>query len=176
MSRDGKLVAFVRTGESGRRGSDLMVRSLADGKETRLAHDEAAIGGIAWSPDGSRLSYAAGAHSIRHEEAPEYSGAKIIYTITERTPGELFTISATGGKPLSLKTPVGFEGARWLDATHVIFERQSANFKKRTILAADVVSGAAIPFMRMLKTNSGASPAIRVRPRNLRPTADGSRS
>ena len=139
MSPDGKQVAFVRA--SGSAGSDLLVRSLSGAKETHLVHDDAGLGAIAWSPDGSRISYSAGARSIRHEEAPEYSGSKIIYTITERTPGQLFVIPASGGKPVSLKTPVGFEGARWLDATHVIFDRQSADFKKRTILVADIVSG-----------------------------------
>ncbi|HLX45191.1 MAG TPA: S9 family peptidase [Bryobacteraceae bacterium] len=143
ISPDGKQVAFVRTGESA--GSDLLVRSLVTAKETHLVHDDAGLGAIAWSPDGSRISYSAGARSIRHEEAPGYSGSKIIYTITERTPGQLFVIPASGGKPVSLKTPIGFEGARWLDATHVIFDRQSGDFKKRIILVADVVSGAVHP-------------------------------
>ena len=90
VSPDGKSVAFVRgagseRGSGRRGGSELWVRSLADGKETHLAQSDGAIGGIAWAPDGSKLSYSAGAQTIRHDEAPEYSGAKIIYTITERS-------------------------------------------------------------------------------------------
>ena len=139
LSPDGKLVAFLRGGSRG--GGDLWVRALADGKETHLAHDDAGLGEVSWSPDGSRLSYTKGARTIRHDEAPEYSGAKIIYTISERRPGELFVVSATGGRPLSLKTPIGFGGARWVDAAHLVFERQSADFKKRTIFVADVMNG-----------------------------------
>ena len=84
ISTDRTRVAFVRS--SGSTGHDLFVRTLAGGNETRLVHDENGIQGVAWSPDGSHISYSAGARSIRHEEAPEYSGAKIIYTITERIP------------------------------------------------------------------------------------------
>src|SRR5215469_13455104 len=65
LSPDGKSVAFTRGGASGRRsGSDLFLRSLADGTETHLAHSDAALGGIAWSPDGATISYSAGARSI----------------------------------------------------------------------------------------------------------------
>ena len=146
LSPDGKSVALVRGGASGRRGGgDLFIRSLADGKETHLTHSDAGLGGIAWSPDGSKLSYSAGAQTIRHDEAPDYSGAKIIYTITERKPGELFVISAAGGQPVALKTEIGFEGAHWMDAKHVVFERQSADFKKQTIFIADVATGESHP-------------------------------
>ena len=142
LSPDGKSVALVRAGAGGRRsGSDLFLRSLADRTETHLAHSDAGLGGIAWSPDGANISYSAGARSIRHDESPEYSGAKIIYTITERRAGELFVVSAKGGQPVSLKTPIGFEGAHWVDAKHVVFERQSGDFKTRTIFVADAASG-----------------------------------
>ena len=90
-SPDGARVAFVRrrpARRAGRAARDLVVRSLADGKETRVAHDDHGIGALSWAPDGAHLAYAAGSESIRHEQTPEYSGAKIIYTITERTPGQ----------------------------------------------------------------------------------------
>lgn len=137
LSPDGKNIALVR---SSGRGSELFVHSIADGKESRLAHDDAGIGGVAWSPDGSHLAYAAGARSIRHDEAPEYSGAKIIYTITERVPGQLFVVSASGGTPVAFKTPIGGETARWMDNGHLVFDRQSSDFKKRTIFVADLAT------------------------------------
>jgi len=134
MSPDGRRVAFVRSG-------DLNVRALADGKETRLAHDDKSVGGVSWAPDGAHLAYSAGADSIRHEQTPDYSGAKIIYTITERTPGQTFVVGASGGKAVAIGTPGG-GGVRWLDAGHVVFDRTSPDFKKRTNYVADIGTGA----------------------------------
>lgn len=142
LSPDGQRVAFVRAAEAG--GHDLIVRTLAGGAETRLAHDDAGLNGLAWSPDGSHIAYGAGALSIRHDEAPEYSGAKIIYTVTERTPGVLHVVSLSGGAAASLKAPSGAEGAHWLDNAHLVFDRQSTDYKKRIILIGDM-SGSSHP-------------------------------
>ncbi len=139
LSPDGSRVAFVR---ASRPGHELVVRTLADGAETTLVHDDGGIGGVAWSPDGSHIVYAAGSRSIPHDEAPEYSGAKIIYRTTERTPGELFVISSSGGKPASLKTWGGFEGARWAGNSHLVYDRQSGDYKRRTILISDLAGSA----------------------------------
>jgi dipeptidyl aminopeptidase/acylaminoacyl peptidase len=155
-SPDGTRVAFAR-------GSDLWVRSLADGRETRLAHDDKSIGGAAWAPDGAHLVFNAGAGAIRHEETPPYSGAKIVYTITERTPGQTFVVAVpalrasaespagaarardnAAGKPVAIGTPGGFGGARWLDSRRLVFDRTSSDFKRRTMYVADA-SGAAPP-------------------------------
>jgi dipeptidyl aminopeptidase/acylaminoacyl peptidase len=144
ISPDGSKVAFVRPSGAGsgrQPGHDLWIRSLADGKEMRVVHDDAGIGGISWSPDGAHLCYNAGSRAVRHDEAPEYSGAKIVYTITERVPGQLFVISAEGGKSVPLGMPGGFDAPRWVDANHVVFDRQSGDFKKRTIYIADISTG-----------------------------------
>jgi dipeptidyl aminopeptidase/acylaminoacyl peptidase len=152
-SPDGTRVAFVR-------GTDLWVRSLGDGKEIRLAHDDKSVGGAAWSPDGAHLLFSAGADTIRHEETPAYSGAKIVYTITERTPGQMFVVAApaapaasesaagaprpvddAGGKPVPIGAPVGFGGARWIDGHRLVFDRTSSDFKRRTTYVADVSGG-----------------------------------
>jgi dipeptidyl aminopeptidase/acylaminoacyl peptidase len=135
-------VAFVRpaAGRPRGNGSDLWVRSLADGRESKVAHDEFSIGGVAWSPDGAHLAFSAGAQSIRHEQTPEYSGAKIIYTITERTPSQLYVVPAAGGKAIALGA-AGGGGARWIDARRLVFERTSPDFKRRTVFVADI-SGA----------------------------------
>ena len=75
LSPDGTRVAFVR-GAPGRGGSELIVQALASSATLVAAYDERSIGGVSWSPDGSRLGFTAGAHSIRHEQTPDYSGAK----------------------------------------------------------------------------------------------------
>jgi len=82
-------VAFVRSNpdgdEEGSRHSELVVGSLADGSETVVTSDQISIDGIPWSPDGSSLAYTAGAKVIQHDQAPSYSGAKIIYRTSEYT-------------------------------------------------------------------------------------------
>src|SRR6185312_13261802 len=137
-SPDGAKVAFVRAsnaaapaaptggGRGGARGNELWVRSLADNRETLVARgDDKAIGGVGWSPDGSHLVFTEGAHTIRHEQTPAYSGSKIIFTVNENVPGDTMVVAATGGSPKALGSGGGFGGRRWLDARHFIAERTS---------------------------------------------------
>ncbi len=142
LSPDGTELAFVRSG--GTSGSNLIVRSLASGTETQVAHNDASIAGPVWSPDGKHIAFSGGSNTIRHEQTPSYSGAKIIYTITERTPGKLFVVSALGGNATEIQAPEGGGGARWLDSQHVLFDRQSSDFKKRTSYVGDISSGSAV--------------------------------
>jgi dipeptidyl aminopeptidase/acylaminoacyl peptidase len=136
LSPDGGRVAFVRG------GSDLVVRSLADGKETLVVRgDSKAIGGVTWTPDGTRLVVNIGATAIRHEQTPDYSGSKIIYTISERRPGESLVVAATGGAPAPLERVGGVGPRGWIDATHFVIDRQSSDYKRRTISAADTRGG-----------------------------------
>src|SRR5581483_10491507 len=129
-SPDRSRVAFVR-------GRDIVVRSLADGHETSVTRAEQAINGVNWTPDGKNLLFTAGAETIRHEQTPDYSGAKIIYTISERRGGESFIVPAAGGSPTRLPRIGGGQGgARWVDATHTVTDRV-ADFKHRTIAVSD---------------------------------------
>ena len=136
LSPDGARVAFVRG------GNDLVVRSLADGKESVVVRgDEKAVGGVTWSPDGARLVFNLGATTIRHEQTPEYSGAKIIYTTSERRAGDSFVVPAAGGTPSPL-AGVGGAGSRgWIDKTRFVIDRQSSDYKRRTVSVADTSSG-----------------------------------
>jgi dipeptidyl aminopeptidase/acylaminoacyl peptidase len=127
-------------------GSELLVRSLADGREWRVARsDDLAIAAVGWSPDGEHLVYTAGAHTIRHEQTPPYSGAKIIYTVSENVPGQTFVVAAGGGSPTLLDAGGGGLGGpggrRWLDARHFLSERTSPDYKRRTTLAVDLAGG-----------------------------------
>ncbi|HEV3062615.1 MAG TPA: prolyl oligopeptidase family serine peptidase [Vicinamibacterales bacterium] len=123
-------------------GSDLVVRTLADGRETRLLHaDNRSLGSISWSPDGQSLVVSDAPRTIRHEQTPTYSGAKIIYTINENVPGETMVVPASGGAPKPIAGAGGFGGRRWLDARHFILDRTSADYKRRTTFLVDIAGG-----------------------------------
>ena len=157
-SPDGSRVAFVRSaagaaapapagggrgrGRGGAGGGDIVVRSLADGRETIVRRvDSRPIGGLSWSPDGQTIVFNDVNAPIRHEQTPDYSGVKIIYTITENVPGETHTVPAAGGSPTSLGVLGGFGGRRWLDARHFLVDRTSSDFKRRTTSLVDVGGG-----------------------------------
>jgi dipeptidyl aminopeptidase/acylaminoacyl peptidase len=160
-SPDGSRVAFVRStdpasvatsapggrgGRGGRgAGGDLWVRTLADGRETRVASESGGIGGLSWSPDGAHLVFTAGASAIRHEQTPDYSGSKIIYTINENVPGRTRVVASTGGAPaeLTAASGAGFGGRRWLDPRHFFVDRTSPDFKRRTTTLIDIMGGPA---------------------------------
>jgi dipeptidyl aminopeptidase/acylaminoacyl peptidase len=102
---------------------------------------------LAWTADERSLTFTAGGggETIRHEQTPEYSGAKIIYTVTERVAGappDSFIVSSAGGTPTKY-TSGGFggRGGRWIDSTRFVFERQSPDYKRRGIYVGDIAGG-----------------------------------
>ena len=144
-SPDVTRVAFVRSNhpaddESSRR-SELVVRSLADGSEAAVASDDVGIRGIVWSPDGSSLAYTAGAKVIHHDEAPSYSGAKIIYRTSEYRPGQIYALRIGSGRPVAIGKAEEYGGLAWLDNSHLVFDHVSDNFKTYTIYVADASGG-----------------------------------
>jgi dipeptidyl aminopeptidase/acylaminoacyl peptidase len=143
-SPDGTRVALVRSNrqadEESSRHSELIVRSLADGGETPVASDEIGIRGIVWSPDGNSLAYTAGAKVIHHDEAPSYSGAKIIYRTSEYRPGQIYALRLGSGRPVAIGSATEYGGLAWLDNRHLVFD-QVRNFKTYTIYVADASGG-----------------------------------
>src|SRR5262245_17800670 len=137
-SPDGSRVAFLRAG-------DIVVRTMADGREVTVARDDKNVGGLGWSPDGASLVFTSGARTIRHEQTPPYSGTKIVYTINENVPGRTYVVLSTGGAPreLAAASGGGFGGRRWIDARHFLVDRTSPDFKRRTISLVDTAGGAA---------------------------------
>lgn len=136
-SPDLTRVAYVRSGEG---GFEIFVRSLSGGAESKVVGELAAAAGLSWSPDGTQLAFIV-ARSIRHDETPAYSGTKIIYTITERTPAQAYVVKLAGGPAVPIGPPGGFGGLRWSDSNHLVFDRTSADFKRRTIYQADSRNG-----------------------------------
>jgi len=129
-------VVLVRA-TAAQKGSDLVVRGLSDGVESKVAHDDVGIENPVWSPDGSKLAYIAGAKIVHHDQSPSYSGAKLIYAVEEYLPGQLFVVSSSGGKVKTVGSPGWYERLAWVDPRHLLFSRQSDQYKRRTIYVAD---------------------------------------
>ena len=61
LSPDGRMLAFIRGENTFLGPGDVYVKLLPDGEPVRLTHDQMGkMGPIAFSPDGSRLSYSVG--------------------------------------------------------------------------------------------------------------------
>jgi len=144
-SPDGRRVAFVRTNRATPKdephGSDLIIRWLSDGTESTTAHDDVSIHGIIWSGDGSSIAYTGGSKVIHHDESPSYSGAKLIYRVSEDVPGQIYALKLAGGKAVAIAKPGEYGGLAWLDATHLVFDGRSTDFKKYFIYLADAADG-----------------------------------
>ena len=145
ISPDGTRIALVRRraggGENSAQKSELVVRSLADGSESTIARDDVSMGRLLWSPDGGSLAYTAGAKTINHDETPAYSGEKIIYRIWEFVAGQVYAVKIAGGVPVAIGAPGEYGGLAWLNATHLVYDGQSKDFKTYSIYVADKADG-----------------------------------
>lgn len=131
LSPDGTQVAFAK-------GDALHVGALAGTTSRIVARGTAPLANLSWSPDGARLAYTAGARVVRHEQTPDYSGAKIVYLVNENQPGRTFVVTLAGGALREL-TEVG-PSRRWLDATHLMTERTTPDFRHRITAVIDVTT------------------------------------
>lgn len=145
-SPDGTQVAFVRGGSSGvpdwqRIEGDLWVRSVSDGRETRLTRDLGVVAGPSWSPDGAHLAFSVSAVTPR-SEAPDYSGGKILYTRVDHGPSTPAYIAAGGGRVTTLTPSPGWDASpAWLDASRLVYQRLADDNKTREFIVGDVRSG-----------------------------------
>jgi dipeptidyl aminopeptidase/acylaminoacyl peptidase len=127
--------------------TEIHVRTLADGVDAIVATMPEPVTALAWINDTTLgLSAGGGGETIRHEQTPDYSGAKIIYTITERAPGapaDTWVLPIPGGPPTKYAGGGfgGRGGSRWLDAAHFLIDRQSPDFKRRSILVGSIAGG-----------------------------------
>jgi dipeptidyl aminopeptidase/acylaminoacyl peptidase len=127
--------------------TEIRIRSLVDGTDTLVATVTEPIATVSWINDTQLALAAAGAggQTIRHEQTPDYSGAKIIYTVTERvagTPADTWVLPAAGGTSVKYAAGGGGFGGRggnrWIDATHFLIDRQTPDFKRRSISIGSV--------------------------------------
>jgi dipeptidyl aminopeptidase/acylaminoacyl peptidase len=139
-SPDRSRVALVRQ-DSEKHGTDLVIRSLTEGSETKIAHDDVNIENAIWSPDGSHVGYIGGAKTIPHDSSPSYSGEKLVYRNPEYVPGVLFAVPSTGGEPVAIGTKGDYDAVSWIDSTRIVFARQSNQYKTRTVYVASIKEG-----------------------------------
>jgi dipeptidyl aminopeptidase/acylaminoacyl peptidase len=133
--------------------AEIHVRSLQDGHDTIVTTFNGPIGAVSWMADGTRLMFTVGSggQTIRHEQTPAYSGAKIIYTVTENVPGpppDVYLVPIAGGTPSKINAAGAGGGGRgggaanrWLDATRILVDRQAPDFKRRSIFVVDTTTG-----------------------------------
>jgi dipeptidyl aminopeptidase/acylaminoacyl peptidase len=146
FSPDRTRVVFVRGDDRSvpdwQRGEgDLWVRSLANGSETRLTHNEGVVSSPSWSPDGQHLAFTL-TPVRRVSEAPEYSGAKILYTRSERGPSSPAFVSAAGGKVTKLSPSPGWDPTPvWLDGSRLLVQRVGEDNRTRELSVTDTRSG-----------------------------------
>jgi dipeptidyl aminopeptidase/acylaminoacyl peptidase len=142
ISRDGTRVAYVA-------GNDIHVRALAGGADSVVATVPQPVTTVTWINDSTLgLASGGGGETIRHEQTPDYSGSKIIYTITERRagpPAETWMLPLGGGAPVKYSAGGGGfggrGGSRWIDATHFLIDRQSPDYKRRSIFVGSTGGG-----------------------------------
>jgi len=153
VSPDGTRAAYVATEASASR-REIRIRSLVDGTDRAVTAFDGPVTGLAWGHGGNSLTFTSGGtagRTIRHESAPEYSGAKIIYLATENvpgTPGQSYVVGADGGAPQAYTAaPAGAGrgggrgGGRWIDPAHFLVER-TLEFKRREIYIGDTTGEA----------------------------------
>ena len=143
-SPDATRIAFVRSSaadDGAAHKTDLVIRTLADGSESVVAQDNVRITHPIWSPDGASLAYTAGSKTMNHDETPAYSGKKIIYRIWEYVPGQIFAVKIASGQPVAIGSPGEYGGLAWVDATHLVYDGQSKDFKKYSIYVASTSDG-----------------------------------
>ena len=145
VSRDGTKIVYLAAAGA------IRVRSLVDGSDALVATVPEQVQTVSWITD-TQLALSTGGgrgETLRHEQTPEYSGSKIIYTVTQRTPGApagTWVLPISGGSPKPYSAlegggAGGRGGRRWVDATHFLIDRQSPDFKRRSIFVGSIEGG-----------------------------------
>jgi dipeptidyl aminopeptidase/acylaminoacyl peptidase len=123
-------------------GHTLVVLTLATKATHPVIHNKGLIYSVRWSPDGRHLAFIGDGKIIPHDVSPAYSGAKLVYRDPEFVPGRLYAVPVEGGEAVALGNNESmFEESAWAGNARLVYERESADFKDRSIVAADIASG-----------------------------------
>ena len=149
--------------------AEIHVRSIQDGSDKTVATFNGPVANVSWLADGERLMFTVGGggQTIRHEQTPAYSGAKIIYTITENVPGpppDIYIVPVAGGTPTKINAAGAGGGGRggganrWLDSTRILVDRQAPDFKRRSVFVVDTNAGTQTLVSEDVKTSFWSIP------------------
>jgi DNA-binding winged helix-turn-helix (wHTH) protein/Tol biopolymer transport system component len=100
LSPDGKLLAFIRSDDWFMTPGEIYVKLLPDGEPVQVTNDSRPKYGLAFSPDGSRISYT-----------------------TAAPPWESYVVSPLGGTPTLLLS--NSSGVTWLGERRILFSEVS---------------------------------------------------
>jgi len=99
LSPDGRMLAFIRSGNGFLTPDQIYVKLLPNGEATRLTQDTRLKYGLAFSPDGSEIAY----------------------TVLEPSGFSTYVVSSLGGEPRLLLNNAA--GLVWLDPQRLLFSQ-----------------------------------------------------
>lgn len=141
-SPDGSTVAAAVPDQDST-GHTIILHNLATNSAITLARNGGHIYSIRWSPDAQHIAFIGDGKLIPHDDSPSYSGEKLIYRTMEYAPGRLYVVGTRGGEPKQLsERQSGYGEVSWVGNSRVVFERETADFKNRSIATLDVDAGA----------------------------------
>ena len=170
-SPDGTRLAFVRAASTG--GSELVVRTLADGRETHVLRSDDHVmndGQLVAGRQVDRLQRRATARSVTSRRRA-YSGSKIIYTISENVPGETASCRRQAARrgPLPVAAAASADADGWTRATSwPTARRPTSRSARRRSWPSPAASRRCCT--RKWRRSSGASPATHA---GAQPSPDG---
>jgi dipeptidyl aminopeptidase/acylaminoacyl peptidase len=139
-SPDRKQIAAAIPEQNG--GHALVVRTLATAAMQTVAHNKGIIYSIRWSPDEQHLAFVGDGQMIPHDTSPDYSGAKLVFRNPEFVPGHIYVVAAEGGAPIAVGANKSrFVQVRWAGNTRLTYQTETADFRDRSIVTADIASG-----------------------------------
>lgn len=154
-SHDGRRQAFT-TGSAA--ATEIHVRNTDGSGDVTVATVVGPVAGLTWTRGDERLTFTTGGgrgQQVFHDATPAYSGAKIIYRATENTPGapadNWIVAPEANSTPTKFTMGGGRGGNRWLDGTHLVVDRTSPDFKRRTISVVDATTNQATVIQEDIK-------------------------
>jgi dipeptidyl aminopeptidase/acylaminoacyl peptidase len=136
FSPDGRTISYMRGG-----AVHLLDRSTGSVRQIG-AGEGRGLGGVQWSPDGTRLAVSIG-RSRPFTLVPSYVGRLISFPMSQPEAPDAGVIDLASGKlTLLASTPRSEAALAWSpDSGRLLVERMSDDYKEREILAVTVADG-----------------------------------